>query len=406
MARNPKLSLLGMLHRSLVHRRARSLSALVAMTVSAGVATALLTLYADLDAKLHKEFRSFGANIVITAPATAPLRPDALTKVREAAGPDTVAAEFAYAVATTDRGTPVVVAGTDFAAARRLNSWWQVDTWPNQATAPKQSGVPEQAVAPENRVPQVRTLGPGAIPPSNPSIEPTALLGQRAANFVADEKSVTLTFANHPITLHGSGRLRTGGDEDSRIYIPLPTFTAWTGVSPTVIELQVPGDTAKVESTITRLKQDLPELQIQPVRQLVEGESKIVDRTHALMYGAVLLIALTVAVSVLATLSASVLERRRDFALMKALGGSQAQLMSIFLLEALALAITGVAVGFLAGSAAAWAISETNFHTATLPHLSVLPLVLLLNLVIAAMAALFPLRVLRGLQPAALLKGE
>ena len=33
MARNTKLSLLGMLHRSLVHRRARSLSALVAMTV-------------------------------------------------------------------------------------------------------------------------------------------------------------------------------------------------------------------------------------------------------------------------------------------------------------------------------------------------------------------------------------
>jgi putative ABC transport system permease protein len=91
---------------------------------------------------------------------------------------------------------------------------------------------------------------------------------------------------------------------------------------------------------------------------------------------------------------------------MKALGGSQTQLMSIFLLEALALAITGVAAGFLAGSAAAWAISETNFHTATLPHLSVLPLVLLLNLVIAAMAALFPLRVLRSLQPAALLKGE
>jgi len=400
MARNPKFSLLGMLHRSLVHRRARSLSALVAMTVSAGVATALLTLYADLDAKLHKEFRSFGANIVITAPATAPLRADALTKVREAAGPDAIAAEFAYAVATTDRGTPVVIAGTDFAATRRLNSWWQVDTWPEQPTAP------EQAVAPENRVPQVRTLGPGSIPATTPSTEPPALLGQRAANFIADEKSVTLTFANHPITLRGAGRLRTGGDEDSRIYIPLPAFTTWTGVSPTVIELQVPGDSAKIESTITRLKQDLPELQIQPVRQLVEGESKIVDRTHALMYGAVLLIALTVAVSVLATLSASVLERRRDFALMKALGGSQTQLMSIFLLEALALAITGVAAGFLAGSAAAWAISETNFHTATLPHLSVLPLVLILNLVIAAMAALFPLRVLRGLQPAALLKGE
>jgi putative ABC transport system permease protein len=365
-----KLSLIGMLRRSLVHRRARSLSALVAMTVSAGVATALLTLYADLDAKLYKEFRSFGANVVITAPATAPLRPDALERVQQAAGPDALAAEFAYAVATTDRGTPVVVAGTDFAAVKRLDSWWQVDAWPDASDAN------------------------------------AALLGQRAAQFVADEKAINLTFAGHTITLHGAGRLRTGGDEDSRIYMPLAAFTAWTGVAPTAIELQIPGGAASVEATITRLRQDLPGLQVQPVRQLVEGESKIVDRTHALMYGAVLLIALTVAVSVLATLSASVLERRRDFALMKALGGSQLELMSMFLLEALVLAIAGVAVGFVVGSAAAWAISEGNFHTATLPHLSVLPLVLLLNLAIAAMAALFPVRVLRGLQPAALLKGE
>jgi putative ABC transport system permease protein len=366
----PKLSLIGMLRRSLVHRRARSLSALVAMTVSAGVTTALLTLYADLDAKLHKEFRSFGANVVITAPATAPLRPDTLEKVRQAAGADALAAEFAYAVATTDRGTPIVVAGTDFTAVKRLDSWWQVDAWPDASA-------------------------------SN-----AALVGQRAAQFVANERLVNLTFAGHPITLQGAGRLRTGGDEDSRIYMPLAAFTAWTGVAPTVIELQIPGGAATIEATIARLRRELPELQVQPVRQLVEGESKIVDRTHALMYGAVLLIALTVAVSVLATLSASVLERRRDFALMKALGGSQLQLMSMFLLEALVLAIAGVAVGFLVGSAAAWAISEGNFHTATLPHLSVLPLVLLLNLAIAAMAALFPVRVLRGLQPAALLKGE
>jgi putative ABC transport system permease protein len=364
------LSLTGMLRRSLMHRRARSVSALIAMTVSAGVATALLTLYADLDAKLHKEFRSFGANIVITAPANAALPPDALARVRQAAGADALAAEFAYAVATTDTGTPVVVAGTDFAAVKRLDSWWQVDAWPDAAVAN------------------------------------AALLGQRAAQFVGNEHAVALTYAGRAVTLQGAGRIRTGSDEDSRIYMPLAAFTSWTGVGPSVIELQVPGGAKRVEATMAQLQKELPEVQVQPVRQLVEGESKIVDRTHALMYGAVLLIALTVAVSVLATLSASVLERRRDFALMKALGGSQGQLMGMFLLEALVLAIAGVAAGFVVGSAAAWAISEGNFHTATLPHLSVLPLVLLLNVAIAAMAALIPARVLRRLQPAALLKGE
>jgi putative ABC transport system permease protein len=340
------------------------------MTVSAAVATALLTLYADLDAKLHKEFRSFGANIVVTAPANSSLPPDAVARVQQAAGPEALAAEFAYAVATTDRGTPVVVAGTDFDAVKRLDSWWQVDKWPAASDTE------------------------------------AALIGQRAANFIADEHALKLTYAGKPLTLRTTGRLRTGGDEDSRIYIPLTAFTSWTGTGPTVIELQIPGGAPQVEATMKRLQTNLPGLEVQPVRQLVEGESRIVDRTHALMYGAVLLIALTVAVSVLATHSASVFERRRDFALMKALGGSQLQIVAMFLIEALILALAGVCAGFVVGSAAAWAISEGNFHTASWPRPSVLPLVVLLNVLIGAIAALLPLRVLRRLQPAALLKGE
>ena len=360
------LSLTRILGRSLLHRRARSLSALLALTVSAAIATSLLTLYADLEAKLHHEFRSFGANIVVTSPNALP--PGILDRARQAAGPDAVVAPFAYAVATTDRGTSVVVVGTDFDAARHLDAWWKVDRWP-----------------------------------SSPN---EALLGQKAAPFVADEHTLKLVYAGKPVSLTSSGHLSTGGDEESRIYIPLQAFTAWTGVPLTSIELQVPGGADRVEAALTRLRSELPGVSVEPVRQLVEGENRIVGRTHALMFGAVLLIGLTVAVSVLATLSSSVLERRRDFALMKALGGSQIQLAGLFLLEALLLALLGVAAGFVLGSAAAWAIGEINFGTATLPHLGVLPLVLLLNLLIAAGSALVPARLLRGLEPATLLKGD
>jgi putative ABC transport system permease protein len=356
------LNLIGILRRSLVHRRARSLSALIALTVSAGVATALLTLYADLDSKLHREFRSFGANIVITGTN---INQDA---ARQAAGPDANVAQFAYAVATTDRGTPVVVAGVDFPAIQRLDSWWQVTAWPTGNN--------------------------------------DALLGERAAQFVGDEKSVTLTFAGKPHTFTGAGHVKTGADEDSRIYVPMQSFAAWTQVAPSVVEIQIPGGATNVDAALVRLKAALPGADVEPVRQLVEGESSIVDKTHALMFGAVLLIALTVAVSVLATLSASVLERRRDFALMKALGGSERQLMAIFLLETLLLAAGGVVLGYCIGSAAAWLISEVNFSTSSLPRVEVLPLVLLLNVAIAALAALFPVRALRALEPAALLRGE
>ena len=361
----PTLSIPHLLRRSLLHARARALTAFTALTISAAIATALLTLYASLDAKLHHEFRSFGANIVLTAPA---LPPDALTKARQAAGPAATVAAFAYAVATTDRNTPAVIVGVDFPALRKLDSYWKLPAWP---TAPN-----------------------------------AALLGEKAAGHIADERAVTLTFNNRKQTFAGAGTLKTGGDEDSRIYLPLPAFEAFTNTTPTVLEIQVPGGTPAVEQALTHLKQAFPQAQVTPIRQLVEGESNIVDRTHKLMFAALLLIALTVAVSVLATLSASVLERRRDFALMKALGSPEFHLMRLFLLETLVLATAGIAAGYLLGSLAAYLISEANFATATYPSLAILPIVIVINLVIAALAALVPTRSLRNLQPAALLKGE
>ena len=281
---------------------------------------------------------------------------------------------------------PVVVAGTDFAAAHVLDPWWQVSAWPADADGTG-SGV---------------------------------LLGQRVAEFVGNEKQVTLGYAGHTSIFDAPvAKLKTGGDEDSRIYLSMGEFCALTltdvpkeggqgghCVKPSVVEVQVPGGAAQVEAAIVRLRIAFPENTVTPVRQLVEGESQIVERTHALMFGAVVLIALTVAVSVLATLSASVLERRRDFALMKALGGSEGQMMGLFLLETLLLAAGGVALGYVVGSAAAWGISEANFGTSAWPRLGVVPVVLALNVAIACMAALGPVRALRGLEPAGILKGE
>ncbi|MGC2645124.1 MAG: hypothetical protein WA261_02520, partial [Candidatus Sulfotelmatobacter sp.] len=49
-----------MLVRAAVLRRGRALSALFAMVVAAAVATAMLNLYVDVQAKLRREFRNYG----------------------------------------------------------------------------------------------------------------------------------------------------------------------------------------------------------------------------------------------------------------------------------------------------------------------------------------------------------
>ena len=48
-------------------RKDRALTALVSVAVVATIATAALTIYYDLENKLSREFRDFGANVVVTA---------------------------------------------------------------------------------------------------------------------------------------------------------------------------------------------------------------------------------------------------------------------------------------------------------------------------------------------------
>src|SRR5450432_464707 len=74
-----------MLLRAAALRRRRAASALLAMIVAAAVATAMMNLYVDVQAKLRTEFRNYGANVIIVAKNSGKdsqiLPPDALTKV-------------------------------------------------------------------------------------------------------------------------------------------------------------------------------------------------------------------------------------------------------------------------------------------------------------------------------------
>ena len=122
---------LRMLWRAAVLRRGRAASALLAMIVAAAVATAMLNLYVDVQAKLRREFRKYGANVVVVATDGQSLPDDTLASVRSVLGEGGIAVPFAYAVARTPEGRSVVVAGTDFAQAQELNgSWWSVTAWP------------------------------------------------------------------------------------------------------------------------------------------------------------------------------------------------------------------------------------------------------------------------------------
>ncbi len=383
---NRGLSLPLLLRRSLFHRRSRTLAELVALTVSAAVATALLTLYASLDLKLHHQFRTFGANIVVTSQdrsgssaSLSGLPPNALRIARQAAGPDSRVVPFAYAVAQMQDGSPVVVAGTDLAGVRAMNSWWQVNHWPEESPGQNSAGADGIPIQVLTGVRAQKALGSAQFP---------------------------LSYNGRTVQIETAGTVRTGDAEDSRIYLPLDAFAAWTGVQPNTLEIQAAGNAQQIQTVLARLRQAIPGADVHAVHQLVEAEANIVSRTRSLMLSSLILISLTVAICVLATLIASVLERRRDFAVMKALGATQRHVGLLFLLETVALALAGLVCGYVLGCGIAFLIGEWNFNTSVFPMWRIVPQVALLNLLVALLAAAVPLRILHRLQPATLLRGE
>jgi putative ABC transport system permease protein len=360
---------LRMLVRAAVLRRGRAASALLAMTVAAAVVTAMLNLYTDVQAKLRKEFRNYGANIVVVARGGSALPPDSLPRVESALAGRGIAVPFAYVVARIGDGQSIVVAGTDFDRARKLNSWWSVSHWPSR--------------------------------PSD------ALVGARALSVVSPKGQLfELNFRQHTVRLNPAGVLRTGASEDSRIYLPLSEFENWSGVPPSTIEVAATGSPEEVSAALQHIAQAVPEAEVKPVRQVMEAEANVLGKTRATLLASCALIILTAALCVLATLMGWIFDRRRDFAIMKALGASERLLNGFFAAEAASLGAVGAIVGFAVGiGIAAW-IGRANFHAPVVPRFSVLPIVMMGSIAVALLSAALPISLLRRVQPAMILRGE
>jgi len=372
---------LRMLVRAAVLRRGRAVSALFAMVVAAAVATAMLNLYVDVQAKLRREFRNYGANLILVGKDGASLPPDALSRVDSVLAGRGIAAPFGLVVARASDGQPIVVAGADFDRVRQLDKWWSVSAWPSEI--------------PTSRAESAREMG-------HP-----ALIGVRALASVAPKnQTFDLSFQGRTLHLIPAGTVQTGAAEDSRIYVSLTDFVAWTGVQPSTIEVAASGSPEEVVGIMNQLTQAIPAGDVRPVRQIMEGEARVLGKTRATLLAAAALIILTAALCVLSTLMGWVFDRRRDFAIMKALGASGRLLNGFFAAEAAVLGATGALIGFLVGiGIAAW-IGRVNFHAPVVPRFSVLPVVLAGSMAVTLLSAILPISLLRRVQPAVILRGE
>jgi putative ABC transport system permease protein len=280
-----------------------------------------------------------------------------------------MAVPVAYAIAAASDGSRVVVGGADLRALRELNSSWSVRPVENS------SG--------------------------------NAWIGSRAAGLLSPRNDkFTIAFGNRTAEVEPAFVFLSGSDDDSRIYLDIAEFTRLTGVQPSTALVRIEGKPQEVRSAIEKLSASLPQAEVKPVRQIAQAQTAVVGKTRSVVLAASIVIIVLIMLCMVATFTSSVLERRRDFAVMKALGASNKTVNVLFASEAVSLALVGAAGGYIVGSGIAFWIGKANFDAAIFPLPMLLLPVLLGCVALALIASTAPLRLLQQIQPAAILRGE
>jgi putative ABC transport system permease protein len=192
------------------------------------------------------------------------------------------------------------------------------------------------------------------------------------------------------------------------VFLPLEELQKVMGMAGRIslVQLRLEGETSEIESSIRALAKALPGVEVRPIRQIVYSEGRVLGVIRWFLLSVTTLILVIIAICLMATMTAIVLERRKDIGLMKALGASDLQVMRLFLAEGAALGMVGGCAGFLVGSFWAYGLAYHVFGVTLSVTWWTLPLVCGLGVLLALGAAAFPVRMVRAIQPAVVLKGE
>jgi putative ABC transport system permease protein len=430
---------------SFVRNPRRKMLTAAALVVGMAVATATLTVALEVGDRLAREFRSLGANLLVTPQSDSlPLeiggvdyRPvdegaylpeadlgklktifwrhnilgftpflDVPVSIRiSAQGPANGNNASATMIGTWYQHNVPVPDGTNFKTGLSVtHPWWKIQgTWFREG---------------ENEC----VLG-AAFAAQHPGAGPGQTIYVSAQN--------TSGGAAQAIPLVVTGIVSTGDAEDNAILVPLSVAQTMSGHVGRFRQLFVsaltkPADglserdpksltpteydrwfcSPYISSISYQIEQVLPGTDVRAIRRVADTEGRILSHVSTLLWIVTLAALIAAALAVAATSATTVLQRRAEIGIMKAIGATNALVGGIFLAEQLMLAFGGGAVGFVFGALLARVLGASVFGSPASPRLVLLPVVLGLAAIVAVVGSLIPLRRAAHFNPAPILRGE
>lgn len=347
--------------------------AVLAVAIGGSVACALLHVSRDVSRKLTRELKALGPNLLLVPggeTAAGSLLDESAARTRLAAARlDGAALLF---VSAAREGGALSVVGADLAATRRLHPSWKI-------------GAGSDGTLLGARLARSLGVGPGDT--------------LRVSYRHRDGRDRTLTLAV-------GATFESGGADEEAWWVPLERAQGLAGL---------PGRISLVQARLTDPRDAGPAvaalergggMRAVVLHALSATEADLLERMRRLMSWVTLGVLIAAGLCAFGTLTDLALERRREIALMKALGATRRDVVRQFGAESLVVGLAGGVLGWWMGVTAAQVIGFEVFHSAVAIQWPLLPLVLAVSVAVAMIAGVGPIRLALALDPAPVLKGD
>ncbi|MBQ6969248.1 MAG: ABC transporter permease [Synergistaceae bacterium] len=381
---------------SLIRRASRLIIAVLSIAIGATILSGLVTIYYDIPEQLGREFRSYGANLIILPDGDSGISRETITKLRELIGNDKIVGMAPYRYQTVKiNEQPYIIAGTDLVEAEKNSPFWYVEgTWGNSMVG--------HEVA--------QTLG---LKPGDSFMVQGVKYGETAEASRQDlsaEENLKRDSArqNFHTNLTVKGIVSTGGAEEGFIFADSDILDELIGDTfrADVIECSIVADAQELAAISAKIARELPGLQPRAVRRLTQSQDIVLGKLKALVLLVTVVVLIITMISVYTTMTAMVAERRKEIALKKALGAENRLVMGELFGEGVLLGFIGGALGVVLGFEFALRVSLNVFGRGINFQWALIPVTIIIFIAITVTASIIPIRKVMDIHPAIVLKGE
>ncbi len=428
--------LLRMIRGVLFHQKSKMLLIALTIMLGASLATGMLNVVMDVEEKVNKELKNYGANIVVKPKDssllsdiydvgegaelnTAYLREDELGKLK------TIFWAFNIVDFTPFLDTPVML--SDGSQVRLTGTWFN-----HHLELPTGERLDTGVVnmrswwdVTEGRWMDEQDENTGA------EVMAGVLLAQRMGWHAGDTLHITASQGEKDVLL--AGIYDAGGDEDEQLFASLDLVQALTDRENKVASIEVsalttPDNelarraarnpaalssrdyetwycTAYVSAVCYQIQEVITGSVASAVRKVAESEGTILDKTKLLMILITALSLIGSALGISNLVTASVMERSQEIGLLKAIGAKDRSITGVVMTEILITALIGSVAGYFLGFGFAQLIGHSVFGSSIEMNPQVIPIVAGLIFLVTVAGSLPAIRMVLRLRPAEVLHG-